>query len=464
MQATTNGAGRQSADEAVFAKMGESIPLTGAPPLSTMAQDHLRITSMKLLLRVLIVCLAIGGVTAAAYPYARSYWKARNAPKYRLAEVVRGDLVSDRGANGTVQPVLSVRVGSFVSGPIKALYVDFNSEVKKDDLLAEIDPQLYEAAVARDEAYLATQQAQVARTRATLQQAINDEKRAEAFRARNKSYVSEAEMDRLKFSREAIEAELALAEASVRQAEASLRNSRANLGYTKIRSPVDGTVIDRKIDPGQTLAAQFQTPEMFIVAPDMEKKMHVLALVDEADIGLIRAAKDRNEEVEFTVDAYPDELFKGTIYQIRVSPNTLQNVVTYTVVVEAPNPGRKLLPGMTAELTFQIEKKSDVIKIPNAALRFYPKLEQVREVDRKILEGEEEEKKEGESNSEEEPPAAERIKIGKEHNKRHVWVVDGDYLRAVRVTTGIDDYRYTELVSGDLKPGMKLVTGEEVKE
>lgn len=417
---------------------------------------------MKLLLRVLIVFLAIGGVTAAAYPYARSYWKARNAPKYRLAEVVRGDIVSDRDAIGTVQPVLSVRVGSFVSGPIEALYVDYNSEVKEDELLAKIDQRLYKAAVARDEAHLASQQAQVARTRATLQQAINDEKRAEAFRARNKSYVSEAEMDRLKYSRIAIEAELALAEAAVKQAEASLDNSRANLEYTEIRSPVDGTVIDRKIDPGQTLAAQFQTPEMFIVAPDMEKKMHVLASVDEADIGLIRAAQDRHEEVEFTVDAYRDELFKGIIHQIRVSPTTIQNVVTYTVVVEAPNPGRRLLPGMTADLTFRIEKKSDVVKIPNTALRFYPKLEQVREADRKILQGEEEEKKD-ESNSEDKAPASERVKTGKQHNKRHVWVVDGDFLRAVPVTTGIDDWRYTELVAGDLKPGQKLVTGEEEK-
>ena len=149
--------------------------------------------------------------------------------------------------------------------------------------------------------------------------------------------------------------------------------SEANLDYTEIRSPVDGIVIDRKIDPGQTVAATFQTPELFIVAPDMRKEMHVFASVDEADIGLIRDAQESGQPVRFTVDAYPDDLFEGKIFQIRKSSTTTQNVVTYPVVVSAPNPDLKLLPGMTASISFQVARDAtNVLRIPNAALRFYP--------------------------------------------------------------------------------------------
>src|SRR5262249_35270251 len=153
----------------------------------------------------------------------------------------------------------------------------------------------------------------------------------------------------------------------------------------EIRAPVDGVVIDRKIDPGQTLAAQFQTPELFIIAPDMKKEMYVMASVDEADIGLIRRAQESNQPVHFTVDAYPDDLFEGKIGQVRMNSTTTQNVVTYPVVVTAPNPDMKLMPGLTANISFQISEKKDTIRIPNAALRFYPKPEQVRPEDRLLL-------------------------------------------------------------------------------
>ena len=175
---------------------------------------------------------------------------------------------------------------------------------------------------------------------------------------KNKRYISETEMDKYRFSRQMLEAQLLVAQASVQQAEGNMGTSKMYLEYTKIISPVDGVVIDRKIDAGQTLAAQFQTPEMFVVAPGMEKRMYVYASVDEADIGLIRDAQKNEHEVTFTVDAYPDDLFTGKIFQVRVNPTTTQNVVTYTVVVVAPNPERKLLPGMTANLSFQIEKRT----------------------------------------------------------------------------------------------------------
>ena len=230
--------------------------------------------------------------------------------------------------------------------------------------MAEIDPQIYIAAVKGAQAALVTRQADVVRVKALLQQAINDEKRSTSLHKENRDFISQAEIDRFHFNRLQLEAQLKVADAAVQQAEAALNNSEANLEYTKIRSPVDGIVINRKIDPGQTLAAQFQTPELFIIAPEMDKKMHVFASVDEADIGLIRRAQEEERPVEFTVDAYPDDLFTGKIEQIRFSSTVTQNVVTYPVVVAAPNPDLKLLPGMTADLRFRSRRRKTFYAFP----------------------------------------------------------------------------------------------------
>jgi len=418
---------------------------------------------MKPLIKIGVVVLLLGAGGVLAFPRVQAYWQARNKPEYRQAEVIRGKIVSVVNSNGTVQPELRVQIGSFVSGPIVELCVDHNDLVKKDQLLARVDPRIYEAAVARDRATLATREAEVDRINALLEQARHDEARAEELRQRNSDYISDTEMDRVKYNRMSLQAQLKVARASVEQAQANLENSEANLNYTYIKSPVDGIVIDRKIDEGQTLAAQFQTPELFVVAPNMREKMHIYASVDEADIGLIREAKERNEKVQFTVDAYPDDLFEGTIYQVRMNPTTVQNVVTYPVVVEAANPDLKLLPGMTANLSFQIDKREDVLKIPNAALRFFPKSEHVRPEDRKLLDGggwraaDDEE----DTSRDELRPAAQRAEASQKRNRRHVWVVDGDHLRAIEITTGLSDYKYTELVSGPIREGQKLVTGIE---
>jgi HlyD family secretion protein len=195
---------------------------------------------------------------------------------------------------------------------------------------------------------------------------------------------------------------------------------------------------------------------LFVVAPNMEEEMHVFASVDEADIGLIRRAQQRDALVEFTVDAYPDDLFTGTIAEIRFNPTTVQNVVTYPVVVTAPNPELKLLPGMTANISFQIEKRSDVLKVPNAALRFYPERDQVREQDRKLLEGGGDDETNDAIDSR---SAAEDADAKRRRNRRHVWIAEGELLRAVEIETGISDSQFSELVAGELKEGQKLVTG-----
>jgi len=417
---------------------------------------------MKLPWKLLLILVVLIGGGVAAYGPAAAYLKERNKPKFRTSKVEQGNITFVVNATGNVQPVLSVQIGSFVSGPIDELLVDFNDEVKKGQLLAKIDPRIYEASVARDRAALATRQADLTRTKARLQNAVNDEQRALGLQQDNEDYISQTEMDQYRFSRMALEAEIEVAKAGIQQAEANLSNSLANLDYTAIRSTVDGIVIDRKIDPGQTLAAQFQAPELFVIAPDMRKEMHIFASVDEADIGMIREAQEAGQKVSFTVYAHPGELFEGKIYQIRLSSVTTQNVVTYPVVVSSPNEELKLLPGMTAEISFTIRDEDNVTKIPNEALRYYPQREHVREEDRKILDGTAEKIQEGENNGDSQP-ADVKAKAEIERHRKHVWVKDGDLLKAIEVTTGISDYQFTELVSGELKVGDELVVGLEIK-
>ncbi len=414
---------------------------------------------MYRIIRWVIFLGVLGGAAYFGINQGLAYLRQRSKIQYREAPVTKGRIASVVNATGTIKPIRSISVGSFVSGPIEAIFVDFNDEVKKDDVLATVDPKIFKAAVARDQAQLATRKAEVDRVKAQLQQAKNNEARGMALRKENKSFLSDSEMDQYRFNREALEAELLVAYASVEQADANLLNSKANLEYTKILAPADGVVIDRKIDPGQTMAAQFQTPELFVVAPDMKKEMRVFASVDESDIGMIREAQQTGQPVQFTVDAYPDDLFEGKIFQIRKSSTTVQNVVTYPVIVSAPNPELKLLPGMTASISFQLRAKDDVLRIPNAALRFYPQRDQVRLEDRQILENRITATPDTEEQANKTASASEKADLRRQRNRRHVWVQDGDFLRAIEVIIGISSSNYTELVSGDLKEDHKLVTG-----
>ena len=306
-----------------------------------------------------------------------------------------------------------------------------------------------------------------------------------------------------------LEAQLLIAESAVKQAEATLDNSKANLGYTEIKSPVDGTVIDRKIDKGQTLAAQFTAPELFVIAPRMREEMLIRASIDEADIGLIRDAKDSNQPVYFSVDAYPEKVFSNaTVQQIRLSSTTTQNVVTYPVIVSTPNSDLKLLPGMTANLTFQIKELKEILKVPNAALRYFPDKELVRVSDQKLLELNLAPEPAAETaTSSETPPVDDVATATIASSKRIVWIQetladvavlpdaasaavasqgavasqktsasamaaskDADTskdsntkltgkLRAINIEIGDSDYQFTQVLSGDLKPGDELIVG-----
>jgi len=387
-----------------------------------------------------------------------------------MVKVVRGDITRTVNSTGTVKPVLKVTIGSFVSGPIVELNADFNDEVKKGDLLAKVDPRLFLAVVKQSQATLASSEAELERIEAQLQLSLNNYRRGKRLRGNNEDFLSDREMDRLEFEARQLVAQRRAAKAGIEQATASLETAQANLEYTDITSPVDGAVLERKIDPGQTLAAQFQAPELFIIAPDLRKKVHIFASVNEAYIGLIQKAKADDRAVEFTVEAHPDKLFHGKIEQIRVSSTTEQTVVTYPVLISASNSEMKLLPGMTATITFDVESKADVVKIPNEALRFYPSdSTQVRPEDRKLLDSSRWQGKTGifddlddqGEQAEQELTASDKTEAHKQNSTRHVWIVEGDFLKAIEIVTGISNLRYHEMVSGDLKVGDQLVTGQK---
>ena len=415
---------------------------------------------MKFPVKSVVVLGVLGGISALVYPSIAANIAERNKPRWRTTTVKKGTLTSKVNATGTVKPTKSVQVGSFVSGPIQDLFVEFNQEVEQDEVLARIDPRLFEANVARDKASLATRVAEIKRVEALLQQARNDEARAHALRKRNVDFIAQSEMDQVKFNRLSLEAQLTIAIASVQQSEATLSNSQQNLDYCEIKSPEKGMIIDRKVEPGQTLAAQFQTPEMFVVGVGMREKMHIFADVDESEIGLIREAAARKQPVTFSVTAYPDDEFEGLIEEVRFSSAETQNVVTYPVVVGCPNPDLKLLPGMTADLSFQITKKEEVLKVPKSALRFFPPdKKHVHSDDHELFEGTAFAK--SDENDVVDLGEGDKKQDKKKSKKRHVWIVDGDLLRAVEVEIGISDNRFAEIVSGDIKSATELVTGQK---
>lgn len=447
---------------------------------------------MRLWVKILASVVVLGLIGGISYQPLTNYLKLRNIPKWETAKVIKGDAKRIITSTGKIEPVLKVSIGSFVSGPIVKINVDFNHDVKKGDLLAIVDPLLYQAAVDRDRASLTTREAEVARVKAQLQLSENNLLRGEKLRLKNEKYLSDREMDGLRAEYNVQKALLEVAKASVEQAQAQLNNSETNLEYCNIRSPVDGVVLERKIDPGQTLASQFQTPVLFLLAPDLRKKLNVFATVDESDIGLIRQAYEKQLPVSFTVDAYPGETFKGTIDQIRFSATELQSVITYPVVVTTENPDLKLLPSMTAQLSFEVDSKTDVIKVPNAALRFYPdNVQLVREQDRKLLDGsqwnrdsnkdakQDDADEEGESDSpdqnaddssntektsqdkKDKSPADEVESEQSKKNKRHVWVFKDNQLQAIEIEIGFAESRYTVVTSGDLQPGMELIVGKK---
>jgi len=339
--------------------------------------------------------------------------------KFKTEKITKGDIEATVTATGTVNAVTTVLVGTQVSGTIKQIYVDFNSPVKQGQLIAQIDPSTFEAQVQQARANLLSAKANVEKAEASLLDAKRTmERNRELF---SKDLIARSDLDTSETNYDAAKAQVSAAKAQVAQTEAALEYAATNLRYTRIQSPVNGIVVSRNVDVGQTVAASFQTPTLFNIAQDLTK-MQIDTNVGEADIGKVNVKQD----VEFTVDAYPDITFKGRVSQVRNAPITVQNVVTYDVVIYVDNPEFKLKPGMTANVSIIISSKKDVLKIPNAALRFRP---------------------------------SETIKNkGTTQPKGPgVWIVENNKLKRVKVVTDISDGNYTEVVSGEITEGQEVI-------
>ncbi|MBV9947669.1 MAG: efflux RND transporter periplasmic adaptor subunit [Myxococcales bacterium] len=311
------------------------------------------------------------------------FWSAKHRPapppRFVTAQVELGDVIEKVQATGTVQPLLQVNVGAQVNGRVTQVFVDFNSVVKKGDVLAEIDPLIYGTQVSAQAANLASQRALLAQARASTESSRAQMETARiAFERTERLYqanlASRSDLDTAKGNYDSVKAQYEASAANVESQHAAiaaqtaqLSQSTANLGYTKIYSPVDGVVVTRGIDPGATVVASFQAPVLFVIAQDL-RKMRVLADVDEADVGKVREGMS----ADCVVDAFPGDVFHGVVSQIRYNPNNVSGVVTYPAVVEVQNPEEKLRPGMTATITVRSREAHGVPRLPNAALRYRP--------------------------------------------------------------------------------------------
>ena len=315
---------------------------------------------MKKIVIILSVVLGIAGVVGYFF------YKRTPAVSYKTAKIERGTIVSTVAATGNLSAVTTVQVGTQVSGTIQKLYADYNSRVKKGQAIAEIDPSLFNASVVQSEGNYLSAKANLQKAKVTLVDADRTFKRNKKLLS--DGIISEGDYDVAETALQSAKAAVKAAEGSVAQTRGSLMQSKTNLRYSIIRSPVDGVVISRAIDVGQTVAASFQTPTLFTIAQDLTK-MQIEVSVDEADISRIQL----HQKASFTVDSYPELTFRGEIVQIRSAPVITQNVVTYIVVVNVDNSDLKLMPGMTANVSVEVAKKDDVLKLPPAALRFKPK-------------------------------------------------------------------------------------------
>ena len=311
--------------------------------------------------RILTFLLLTGlGLSAGAYTYLR---QPDIAPEVRTVTVSTGDVVDSVGATGILEPVTTVQVGSQVSGKIEKLYADFNSIVRANEVIARLDPSLFETQVEQSKANLIRAQADVERLTIAIDDARTKLARAEGLSARD--LIPASELEAAQVEARLADAQLRSSRAQMTQAEASLNQANVNLGHTIITSPIDGIVISRQVDVGQTVAASMQAPILFLLAADLTK-MKVNANIDESDVGRIRPG----QVATFRVDAYPDSEFEGLVSQVRMEPIVVENVVTYMTLIDVPNPDLRLKPGMTATVTLEIARRDDVVRIPNAALRF----------------------------------------------------------------------------------------------
>lgn len=339
-------------------------------------------------------------------------FRNNSQPKYKTVKIERQTIIQTVEASGVINPVKTVNIGSQVSGIIKDIYVDYNSKVQKGQLLAQIDPSLFQAQVNKAQGDLSAARANYQKAKSML---VYDEKNYQRYKKLyQKKYVSKNDVDLAEATYKSDLGQLNATQGQIEQANATLQNNLTNLKYTKIISPVDGVVVSRAVDVGQTVAASFQTPTLFMVAQDLTK-MQIEVSVSEADIGKVKVG----QSVEYSLDGYPDEIFKGTVSQVRLSPTTVSNVVTYTVIVLVNNDDDKLKPGMSANVSVITNKKDNILCVKNAALRFNP-------VD---------------------------ITEGKKFKQQGIWVLRKNKPERINITAGISDSDSTEIISPEIKEG-----------
>jgi len=396
-------------------------------------------------MRTILLILLTVGIVVAGVLYGRQYWATETGPTYRTAEVKKGDLAASINATGTLEPEEVVDVGAQVQGKIESLgrdpdhpekSIDYRSTVHEGTVLAHIDDAIFDAQVKQAEAAILKSQADRLVAKVKLEQAEEDLRRAQKLRERN--VISEADYTTADTNQKAAVATVAQADATIARDEAALNMAKVNLGYTVIKSPVEGVIIARRVNVGQTVVASLNAPSLFLIAKDV-RRIQVWASVNEADIGRIYPG----QRVKFTVDARPKEVFTGEVLQIRWNAQMIQNVVMYTVVVATENADLKLLPYMTANLQFQADQRQGVLLVPNAALRWRPKGASSAGSGRPEGKG---------------PPG----KPAAPSDRGRVYVKDGPGVRAIEVQVGLSDRINTEISGDEVKAGLEVIVGENI--
>ncbi|WP_367949046.1 efflux RND transporter periplasmic adaptor subunit [Paraburkholderia sp. NMBU_R16] len=410
--------------------MAETTKTTPLPPLrkSEAPAGSKPVVSYKwhlaIWLAVVAVCLAGGGA---------AWWLMRTAVPvhYVSLPVTRGNVTRSVTATGTVNPVLTIIIGSYVSGVIQSQYCDFNTRVHKGQVCAKIDPRPYQTIVDQHKADLLNARAQLIKDQAALAYAKVAYERDAALLTRG--IVSQDTVDNAKSIYGQAVAQIAVDRSIIEQRAAALESAQVNLDYTNIVSPVDGTVVSRNVTIGQTVAASFQTPTLFLIATDLTQ-MEVDTNVSESDVGGVR----EGDKASFTVEAYPKRSFEGKVVQVRQAPQTVQNVVTYDVVIGAANEALLLKPGMTATTRIVIEQRENVVRVPDQALRFSPA---------------------GVAKASSSPAGAPLSQAGA--GTARVWVLRDGHPVSVVIRTGLDDDTHTEVLAGSLKPGDLAIVAEQ---
>jgi HlyD family secretion protein len=415
--------------ESSEARAGNPTPITLVPKPQPATPAHPYFGHPWLIgsLSALVVIAAIAVI----------WWSlsSRGTVHYSTAPVTRGAVTRGVVATGTVNPMLTIIVGSYVSGVIQNLSCDYNTEVKEGQICAQIDPRPYQTVVDQNKANLTVARAQIEKEKAALAYAQLTYDRN--VRLAQTNAVSKDTLDNAKNALDQAQAQIGVDDATIAQRQAQLEAAQVNLGYTNIMSPVNGTVVSRNVTVGQTVAASFQTPTLFLIATDLTK-MQVDTNVSESDIG---GLKEGNKGY-FAVDAYPKRTFEGTVTQLRQSPQNVQNVVTYDVVVSVDNTDLTLKPGMTAASRIVIDERKDVLRVPSQALRYTPATARTPTV------------RSGTAPTASPSAAADA-------NQGVVWVLrDGEPVR-VAIMFGLDDDTSAEIVSGDLKPGDRVILAEQ---